>query len=137
MPQGISALRPTNGLYLLPFFYLCHDVCSLVHLHDPNEWVLFIDSSEVTLKFVLLYKGKGKGKAKVHPRTGQEGLEVEQRYSSTLSLTSALDGVGGQRHCPAALPPGNTRYPLCRRNLAPPPGFDPRTFQPVASRFTD
>ena len=26
-------------------------------------------------------------------------------YSSTLSLTSALDGVGGQRHAPAALPP--------------------------------
>ena len=29
----------------------------------------------------------------------------EQRYSSTLSLTSALDGVGGQRHALAALPP--------------------------------
>ena len=26
-------------------------------------------------------------------------------YSSTLSLTSALDGVGGQRHTPAALAP--------------------------------
>ena len=25
-------------------------------------------------------------------------------YNSTLSLTSALDGVGGQRHVPAALP---------------------------------
>ena len=30
-------------------------------------------------------------------------------YSSTLSLTSALDGggMGGQRHTPATLPPGN------------------------------
>ena len=27
-------------------------------------------------------------------------------YSSTLSLTSALDGVDVQRHAPAALPPG-------------------------------
>jgi hypothetical protein len=27
-------------------------------------------------------------------------------YSSTLSLTSALVGVGGQRHAPAVLPPG-------------------------------
>jgi hypothetical protein len=26
-------------------------------------------------------------------------------YSSTLFLTSALDGVGGQRHAPARLPP--------------------------------
>ena len=27
-------------------------------------------------------------------------------YSSTLSFTSVLDGVDGQRHAPAALPPG-------------------------------
>jgi len=30
----------------------------------------------------------------------------EQTYSSTLSLTSALDGVYGKRHVPAALPLG-------------------------------
>jgi len=70
-------------------------------------------------------------------------------YSSTLSLTSALDGVGGQRHASAALPPGKTRYPLYRRlggtqgwsgrvrKISLPPGFDPRTVQPVASRYTD
>ena len=59
-------------------------------------------------------------------------------------------GVGGQRHAPTALPPGKTRYPLYRRLGAPqgrservrkisppPPGFDPRTAQPVASRYTD
>ena len=34
---------------------------------------------------------------------------------STLSLTSAIDGVAGQRHFPAALSPGKTRYPLYRR----------------------
>ena len=66
-------------------------------------------------------------------------------YSSTLSLTSALDGVGGQRHALAALPPGKTRYPLYRRlgglqgrsrrvrEISPPLGFDPRTVQSVAS----
>ena len=37
-------------------------------------------------------------------------------YRSTLSLTSAPDGVGGQRNAKAALPPGGvTRYPLYRR----------------------
>ena len=36
-------------------------------------------------------------------------------YSSTLYLTSALGGVAGQRHTPAALPPRNIRYPLYRR----------------------
>jgi hypothetical protein len=30
--------------------------------------------------------------------------------SSTLSLTSVLDGGGDQSHAPAALPPGMTRY---------------------------
>ena len=70
-------------------------------------------------------------------------------YSSTLSLTSALDGVGGQRRASAALPPGKTRYPLYRRlggpqgwsgpvrKISPPPDFDPRTVQPVASLYTD
>jgi len=88
-----------------------------------------------------------KVKGKVHPRTGPEGMK---RYSSTLSLTSALYGVSGQRHGPAALLPA--------RNLSthrighwvgpnagldgygksrPPPGFDPQTVQPVASRYTD
>ena len=45
--------------------------------------------------------------------------------------------------------PGKTRYPLYRRlcgpqgrfgqvrKISPPPGFDPRTVQPVASRYTD
>ena len=69
-----------------------------------------------------------------------------QRYNSTLSLTSALDGVGGQRHAPAALLPKETRYPPyvgpraglegCGKSR-PPPGFEPRTVQPVASRYTD
>ena len=43
------------------------------------------------------------GKGKVHPRTGHKGPEGGQRYSSTLSLASALDGVGGQCHTLAAL----------------------------------
>ena len=92
---------------------------------------------------------KGTDRGKGHPITGHEGPEGEYRYSSTLSLTSALNGVGGQRHAPAALSPGKTRYPLYRRlggpqgrsgqvrKISPPPEFDPRTFQPVASRYID
>jgi hypothetical protein len=73
-----------------------------------------------------------KGKGEDHPRTGHEDPEGVQRYSSTLSLTLALDGVDGQRHAPASLPSGKTRYPLysrlggpqgrsgrLRKNLAP------------------
>jgi len=54
---------------------------------------------------------KGKGKGKFHPRTGHEGPEWEM-YISTLPLTSALEGVGVERHAPAALPPGKTWYTI-------------------------
>jgi hypothetical protein len=39
------------------------------------------------------------------PRTGHEGPEEVWTYSSILPLTSALNGVGCQRHVPAASPP--------------------------------
>ena len=57
--------------------------------------------------------GSGKGKGKVHPITGHEGPQREQRCGSTLSLTSTLDGVGGQRHAPVALLPGKRRGTHC------------------------
>ena len=90
-------------------------------------------------------KGKGKG----HPRIGHEVPEGEYMYSSNLSLTSALDKVGGQRHVSVALTPGKNRYPVYRRlggpqgrsgrlrKISPPQGFYPRIVQSVASRFTD
>jgi len=58
-------------------------------------------------------------------------------------------GVVGQRHAPAALLAGMPPYPLYRvlggpqgrsgrvRKISPPPGFDPRTVKPTASRYTD
>jgi len=58
-------------------------------------------------------------------------------------------GVGCQRHAPAALSPGKSRYRLYRilggpqgrsgqvRKISPPLWFDPRTVQPVASRSAD
>jgi hypothetical protein len=54
-------------------------------------------------------------KSKVRPRTGHEDPEGEQMHSYTVPSTSAPDGVGSQRHAPAALPPGKTRYPQYRR----------------------
>jgi hypothetical protein len=41
---------------------------------------------------------------KFRPKTGHERPKGEWRYSSTLSLTSALHGVGGKNHGQAALP---------------------------------
>jgi hypothetical protein len=52
-----------------------------------------------------------RARAHTHTVTGNEGPRGEEMYSSTLSLTWAQDGVGGQR-----LTFGKeTWYPLCRR----------------------
>ena len=73
-----------------------------------------------------------------HHRICHEGPDGEWRYSSTLSLTAALDEGGCLTQCPAALPPGKTRLPLYRRlgwpqgrsemvwKISPLPRFDPR-----------
>jgi hypothetical protein len=49
-----------------------------------------------------------KCKSKIYPSTDHIGPEGEKRFNSTLSLTLAVDGVGGQHKVPAALPPGKT-----------------------------
>jgi hypothetical protein len=100
------------------------------------------DGGDVTVQLV--------SKGKVQSRTGHEGREGGLKYSSILSLTSAIDGVSGQRQAPAALPHGkkpSTNFiggwvgpragvDVCGK-FRPPPGFYHRTVQPVASRYTD
>jgi hypothetical protein len=71
---------------------------------------------------------------KVHLITGHEGPEVEYRYSSTLSLTSAIDGDGWSTPRPGRFIPGKDPVPIVQEagwtpgsvwtgaeNLAPPP----------------
>ena len=88
--------------------------------------VTSLQSSKENVKFALEQATKA-----------QRGV----KYNSTLSLTSALDGMGGQSHAPAAIPrerPGTHciggRSGRVRK-ISHPPGFDPRTAQPVASRY--
>ena len=65
-------------------------------------------------------------------------------------MTTVLEGGEvSASHPSRSLPPGKTRYPLYRRlggpqgrsgqvrKISSPPGFDPLTVQPVASRYTD
>jgi len=73
---------------------------------------------EVTVEWRKLHVQKLKTKVKFilgRPWRPREGIEVH----SIISLTSLLDGVGGQRHAPAALYPGMTRYPSYRRMGGP------------------
>jgi hypothetical protein len=74
----------------------------------------------------------------------------KKRYSSTLSLTPALDeGVWSTPRPDRFTAEKETQYPLYRRLggphgwsgrvwiISPPPAFNPRTVQPVVSRYTD
>jgi hypothetical protein len=101
----------------------------------------------ITIK-ITKYKSGVLGR--FHPTIGHKGPWGEQKYSSTLFLTSALEGgEGSASRLGRTLPPGKTRYRLYRRlggpqgrsgrvrKISPPPGFDPRTVQPVGSRYTN
>jgi hypothetical protein len=75
----------------------------------------------------------------------QRGVDV----LLSILLTSALEWGGWSAPRPGRFTPGKTRYPLYGRLGGPPsrsgrvrkisplPGFDPRTVQPVASRYID
>jgi hypothetical protein len=53
-----------------------------------------------------------KGKGKLHPRTGRRVPEEEQRYSSTVSLTSAPDGGGWSAPRPGRFTSGKDPVPI-------------------------
>jgi hypothetical protein len=92
-------------------------------------------------------------KGKIHPITGHGGPDEEKRYSSTLYLTSALDGGRWSTPRPGRFTCVWEINPNCLTHciegwVAPgpvwtdvknlfPSGFDPRTVQPWASRYTE
>jgi hypothetical protein len=83
--------------------------------------------------------------------TIEQAMKPQRRNRGiALSLTSALDGVGGQRHALAALPPGKRPGTHCIggwvgpkaglegcRKSRPPTGIRSWTVQPIVSRYTD
>ena len=83
-------------------------------------------------------------KVNFHPRKGHEGSEGEQMYNSTLPSASALDGGDNPlyprerrgTYCIGGWVGHRAGLEGCRKSR-PPPGFDPRTVQPVASLSTD
>jgi len=73
----------------------------LVQSHNQHLFYIDIQREQVV---------KVKVKVTLEKARAQRG----SRGSSTLSSASAVDGVVCQRHVPAALSPGKTRYPLYR-----------------------
>jgi len=69
-------------VYLLRIFKMFHEL-----MNNPVYTVILATDVHNDIKG----KSEGKSKSEVHPVTGHEVPEGEQRYSSTLSLISALD----------------------------------------------
>ena len=123
-----NAKGPVPRTEILSFWYAFPYLSSLISSSDN-----------------LVYK-QLKSQGKVFPLLARLWEEV-QLYSS---MTAALKGGQWSAAWPGrTLPPGKTRYPLYRRLGEPqgrsgqvwknstPRGLDPRTVQPVASRYTD
>ena len=134
-----TALEPRQGVevYLYSFLNLGARWGSL-YSRENLIFALFI-----SLLIAIEVKGK------FLPKTAQEPREGVQVYLYSFFNLGDRWGVCGQRHAPAALPPAKTRNPSYRMLIGPQdrsgrvrrislqPGFDPRTVQPVASRYTD
>jgi hypothetical protein len=75
------------------------------------QHILKMEAAASSEPSVPLYQAKGKGKGKGQSRTGHERPEGEQRYSSTLSLISALDGDGWSVPRPGRFTPGKDPVP--------------------------
>ena len=119
--------------------------CDLLHW-----WSVEVSSRQLSfvylfMLFVIMSVAKTvKIKVKIHPRSGHKSSEGEERYSSTLCLTSALDGVGSWCYAPAVSHAGERPGTHCvvgwvgpRVGLdgcgksRPTAEFNPQTIQPV------
>ena len=147
MPQGWYSVRgswfesrssPATGIY---FRFSFQETGGTLH------WTLL--PFAFTAFSHSLFSESAKGKGKFHPRTGHKIREGEYRCNYILSLTSAQDGAGRSTPSLGRLTVEKMdRYPLYRRLSGPqclsgrvrkisPPGFDSRTVQSIARRYTD
>ena len=79
-------------------------------------------------------------KGKIHPKTDHARARGGVEVLLYPFINFGANGVGGQRHAPADLPPGKTGYPLYRklggpkgrsgkvRKISIPPRLDPQIF---------
>ena len=128
MPQ-IYDMGPT-ALLPLPFTPLISSLQSSLHLHPGLQICLFpsgLPTKSLYVPLLSLIHATcpahiilgliipiifGTAKGKVHPITGHEGPEEEKMYSSTLSITSALDGGGWSTPRPGRFTPGKDTVPI-------------------------
>ena len=74
-------------MYITPLTILA--IC--IRIYDPPTVALCIKKTTIPIFINLLKACKRLGKSKIKPRTGHVIPEGEEMYSSTLSLTLAVD----------------------------------------------
>ena len=99
--------------------------------------------------YLAAKKGKVHAVQALRLYTGRTAHRGSRGIALPFHDHSTRRGEGSTSRPGRSLPPGKTRYPLYRRlgvpqgrsgqvrKISPPPGFDPRTVQPLASRYTD
>jgi len=110
LSEPCNTLSPRNSTLLTADTILC---CTKILF--PTDDFRFLFHTKIIIPCssrAPFVPPKGKGKGKSHPRTGHKGPDGEQMYSSTLPSTSALDGVGGQRHTSSRFTPGKDPVPI-------------------------
>jgi len=83
----------------------CRVGAKFTHVNIPaKREITYINSIQIQLKVIndVWQQIFVEGKDKVHPKTGHEGPEGEQRYIPTLSSRRQIR-VGGQSHVPTTL----------------------------------
>jgi len=99
----------------------------LLHVEKVGSQSHRVETSSETIQilysvYIVHFKpcANYKNKGKVHLRTCHEGPEGEQKYSSILSLTSAIDGGVRSTPYPSRFTPmKETRYQYYRRLSGP------------------
>lgn len=88
---------------------------------DMCRWRTGVDEKKVILAYVHLRSYK----YKVHSIISNEGTDGEQKYSSTLSFTSVLDGMGCLTPLLGRFTLGNGPVPHCKGDcVGPSAGMD-------------
>jgi hypothetical protein len=126
-------------MYITPLTILA--LC--IRIYNLPTGALCIKKTTIPIFTNLLKACKRLGKSKIKPRTGHVIPEGEEMYSSTLSLTLALDGGGLSMPCPGCFTPGETdMVPTVKETGRVPEliwtgaEYLPPPVQPIASHYT-
>ena len=148
-PLGLPFERiKTNVQYL---FFLFHFIQFNLILHSILLiYVTFIHNIYLkNLCVIILYQVKCTVVQALRLCTGHTSHSGSRGIALLFLGHGTRRGEGSASRPGRSLPPGKTRYPLYRRlggpqgrsgqvrKISPPSGFNPRTIQPVASRYTD